>query len=77
MLLAIQTRQLGSVACALIFFRGGGAHFPKIFENFADIFYRSINLIFRALREYYKDLIVTKILSASGNIFKKQAKRSF
>ena len=51
------------------FSRGGGAVL-KNFGNFADLFLRLTNLIFRALRKYYKDPIVSTIFCAAGKLSK-------
>ena len=55
------------------FFLGEGVGgFSKQCENFVDLFFKSINLMFRALRKYYKDLFLAKLFCTAGNYFKQQ-----
>ena len=47
--------QYNGAGADLGFSRGGGEDFPKCFENFVDLFYRSTILILRALSKHYND----------------------
>ena len=50
------------VACAEIFLRGGGPVFRKNSKNYADLFFRSVNVIFQfqALRNTIRALFFRK-----------------
>ena len=77
----------GIVACLsmadLVFSWGGGAVFQKNSKIWST-FFRSTKLIFRALPEHYKDLILNKnfapqvfVQNKKNLILKKQVKKQF
>ena len=57
-------------------FSGGGADFQTIFDNFVDLFFRSTELIFRALPKQVLSLFLPKILRRRRT-FEKQSKKAF
>ena len=58
----------------LEFSRDGGADFQTFIENFADLFFRSTKMIFRAHPEHYKDPILTHKNSAERKLLNNQVR---
>ena len=56
-------------------FSRGGADFQKNFKNFVDLFFRSTNLIFRALLNHCFARFLTKLRRRQN--FEKEAKKAF